>query len=161
MCFTFSAEFPAAAEEGGGGSKEDNGGGGGVTEGQGGGGGVTEGQGGGVLLGKKTAVSCLFSTDDQAVAASILRGQGGEEARRHTLELHIRLPTHCLTYCSGVVVRPSQADYLLFPLEVAGKTGSRTQEENSSRATPVTMIWLVGSHCSHTCVALSYLSSSH
>lgn len=35
------------------------------------------------------------------------------------------------------------ADYLLSPLEVVGRTGDRTQEEHSSHATPVTMIWLV------------------
>lgn len=35
------------------------------------------------------------------------------------------------------------ADYLLSPLEVVGRTGERMQEEHSSHATPVTMIWLV------------------
>ena len=37
-----------------------------------------EGKGSGVLLGMKLAVSCLFSSDDQSLAASILRQQGGE-----------------------------------------------------------------------------------
>ena len=37
-----------------------------------------EGKGSGVLLGMKLAVSCLFSSDDQTLAASILQQQGGD-----------------------------------------------------------------------------------
>ena len=41
-----------------------------------------------------------------------------------------------------------EAEHLLSPLEVVGKTGPRRQEELNSHTTPVTMIWLVRSHIS-------------
>ena len=61
-----SAEFPMADKVGGGG-------GGGGRGGEGG-----EGkEGSGILLGKRFAVSCLFSSDDQSLATSVLSQQGG------------------------------------------------------------------------------------
>ena len=56
-----------ADEGGGGGAKEE-------VEGER----EVEGKGTGVLLGMKLAVSCLFSSDDQTLAASILQQQGGD-----------------------------------------------------------------------------------
>ena len=41
-----------------------------------------EGKGNGVLVGIKLTVSCLFSSDDQSLAASILQQQGGESCMR-------------------------------------------------------------------------------
>ena len=48
-----------------------------------------------------------------------------------------------MSYEPGVVVRAMLGDYLLSPLEVVGRTGTRRQEELGSHAIPVTMIWLV------------------
>ena len=68
-----------------------------------------EGKGSGVLLGMKLAVSCLFSSDDQSLAASILRQQGGENFM-YVLPTCTSLPT--LFVCSAHYIYEKTHEFL-------------------------------------------------
>ena len=63
----------------------------------------------------------------------------------------------CVLCPPGEVVEVREASYLLSPLEVVDRTAPGTQEELSSSATPVTMIWLVSDFLPPS---LLFLSSS-
>ena len=91
LLFLVPAEFPAIDEGRGRG---------GVGEEKEAGGAEADAKRCGLLKGVKIAVSCLFSSDDQALAASILKEKGGTDkyvwyyAKTHVCSMHTSMHMH-------------------------------------------------------------------